>query len=305
MRASRDRIDRLPQSAAMRNERLALMLCERVANFARMERPSAAHMARIDRLVADNLDLLDFDSQRTLIGLLAPLPTTPRTLVKLICHRVRGDVAAPFIAHSPAIEEAMALEILARHGAGAHSRAVARRNALPSSVIEALRALDDPATDRALELRQTATQVPPAHAEAVPAPADAEALAEMTEFAASGKRTLFATALADATGLSMESAIVLCEDPTSRNMLFALRFIGFDEAMATAVFSGLAGDLARDPQVQARFRQSYGAITPTAAAERVRSFKLEELAVAEWLHVSVANDPGAVAGRPKRLSRAG
>lgn len=75
----------------------------------------------------------------------------------------------------------------------------------------------------------------------------------------------------------MTSARILCDDPTSRNLLFALRFMGFDTEQAMSVFQGLAPDFATDAGVQQRFRSAYGAIGVQEAADRVRRWQLEEL----------------------------
>lgn len=265
----------------MKNHRIAMMLRQNAERFGRLHSPTPEDRARIEKQLLENIDLLSDEHLRAIAGTLAPLETTPIEVAHFFCEADEA-ISAPFIARSPVLDDRILLDIISRSGAGPRSRAIARRREISGPVRAALRALDEPAIDRALELRQTAQ---PTSVKVGSAPArsavtqrlDAEVLGQIAALAGEQSRPLFVTALADSTGLSMTSARILCDDPTSRNFLYSLRFMGFGEDQALSVFSGLAPDMADDPDVESRFRAAYKEVNAQQAAERVRSWQLDEL----------------------------
>lgn len=292
----------LRDSRVMRDDRLALMLRESAMSYAAHETPSAEDRSRLERVVTDNFTLLAPETQRSVISAFAPIKALPPKLVAYFCHEAIEPVAAPFIVHAKTVTEPVCVAIIARHRSGGRVRAVARRADLSKRTLDALRDLHDPAIDRAIELRQHAlrdvgAEEPVSDTTAVPL----SSLVAMAELATNGETPLFATALADATGLSMESATALCDDPTSRNLLFALRSIGFDTELGLAVFEGLAGTAASVDGAAERFRSVYQAIGADEAAAKVRAWKLEERQVLARLRQRIGNDHVA----PAALVRAG
>lgn len=262
-------------------QRLALMLRQNAERFARLRAPSADDCARIAKQILENIDLVPDEHLRAIAGILAPLESTPAEVAHFFCH-ADAAIAAPFIARSPALDDRILLDIIARYGTGPQARAIARRSQVSGPLRAALRWLDHPAIDRALELRQTQAPVaagssPTVVRNAATQRLDDAALSQLAGLAGVRSRPLFETALADCTGLSMTSARILCDDPTSRNFLIALRFMGFDGEQALSVFGGLVHDLADDDAVRDRFRIAYEAITPVEAAERVRGWQLDEI----------------------------
>lgn len=279
----------------MTNDRIALMLHQNAERFARLRAPSPEDRARFEKQLLENIDLVSDEHLRAIAGTLAPLETTPLEVAHFLCE-VEETIAAPFIARSPVLDDQILLDIIARHGAGARTRAIARRRALTGPVRAGLRTLEDPAIDRALELRQTARPSEPVRAPGQPRGTiaqrlDAEVLGQVATLAGIESRPLFETALADSTGLSMTSARILCDDPTSRNFLFALRFMGFADEQALSVFRGLAPDLAADDDVEERFRQAYRLITSSEAAERVRGWQLDEIRSLATLQPASQDEP--------------
>lgn len=264
----------------MQNQRLARMLIENAEQFARLSNPSTDDCMRIQKHILENIDLVSADDRRAIAAIFAPLATTPLEIVHFFCDSDEA-IAAPFVARTPAVDDRMLLTMIGSYRSGPRVRAIARRPNLSGPVRAVLRALDDPAVDRALELRQTpntAQRPTSGHERSGPTQRlDAGALSQIAVLAGEQSRSLFETALADCTGLSMTSARILCDDPTSRNLLFALRFMGFDAAQAMSVFEGLAPDLAKDKGVQQRFGAAYDAIDLQEAADRVRRWQLEEL----------------------------
>lgn len=261
----------------MTNQRIALMLQQNAERFARLRAPSAEDRARIEKQILENIDMVEDEHLRAIAGAFAPLETTPIEVAHFLCE-ADETIAAPFIARSPALDDQILLDIVARHGAGARTRAIARRRTLSGPVRAALRGLDDAAIDRALELRQIA--LPPAQGKSgstVRQRPDTEALGQIAALAGEQSRPLFETALADSTGLSMTSARILCDDPTSRNFLFALRFMGFANEQALAVFKGLAPEFAEDGDVERRFLEAYERVRSHEATERVRGWQLDEV----------------------------
>ena len=266
----------------MQNHRLALMLHENALGYARTADPTDQDQARICRLIIDNMSLIAPSWQRAIVGIFAPLWSTPADLLDLFCN-LSADVSAPFVATCPTLDDAMLRQLIDTYGAGPWTRAIARRKALSADMIKALRALNDPATDRALELRQGEPaeihkrRIVPTERKHIDLTDNA--LDDIIELASDPSPVLFATALADSTGLSMTSARILCDDPTTRNMLFALRFMGLDTDRALTVFKALASaELAQDEAVQNRFRDAYETVTPQEAVHRVRGWQLDELA---------------------------
>lgn len=265
----------------MKNNRISLMLRQNAERFARQRAPSPEDCARFEKQLLENFELIADEHLRAIAGKLAPLETTPVEIAHCLCE-TEETIAAPFIARSPVLDDQILLDIVARHGAGGRTRAIARRRTLSGPVRAGLRTLEDPSIDRALELRQTARPSDPVRAPGRPRGAivqrlDAEVLGQIATLAGAESRPLFETALADSTGLSMTSARILCDDPTSRNFLLALRFMGFGDEQALSVFKGLAADLADDEDVEARFREAYRQVAPHEAAERVRGWQLDEI----------------------------
>ncbi|MBO6637915.1 MAG: DUF2336 domain-containing protein [Roseitalea sp.] len=266
----------------MQNQRLAKMLIDNAERFARLRNPSTEDCMRIQKHILENIDLVSVDDRRALAAIFAPIETAPLEIVHFFCDSDE-TIAAPFVARSPAIDDRMLLTMIRSHGASPRVRAIARRPNLTGPVRAALRALDDPAVDRALELRQIPTgssrsnRVGERDRSGPTQRLDAGALSQIAALAGDRSRSLFETALADCTGLSMTSARILCDDPTSRNLLLALRFMGFDEEQALSVFRGLSADLANSEDVQERFRSAYAGTGAQEAAERVRRWQLEEL----------------------------
>ena len=264
----------------MQSHRLALMLHENAVRVSKLSEADDGELERVAARICENFEIIPPDWQRAIAGVFASLEQVPNRLIDTFIESDES-VAGPFIAASPAISEAVLLELIRVHGADGHSRAIARRKHLPEAVTQALRALEHAAIDRALELRQTnsAGDVAPRQASdpmVLPAP-DAEEEAEVVALSGADTRSLFETALADRTGLSMASARILCDDPTSKNLLFALRFMGLSTEHAEQIFCNLANALRHDQSVLDRFRTAYNEIDRLQAAERVRGWQLEEL----------------------------
>lgn len=264
----------------MQNHRLALMLHENALRFANLPDPTDDEMERVGSRIAENFEFVPLVWQRAIAGVFAPLHHVPSSLIDLFIGS-EENVAGPFIAASPVLTDPMLLRIIELHGPDGHTRAVARRQDLSEAVKLALRAFADPAIDRALELRQGAvaadSDIPPTPDPFMQQEHGTGDAVEAAALSGAENRSLFETALADRTGLSMTSARILCDDPTSKNLLFALRFMGCDTDQALQIFYNLAGGLANQHDVIGRFRTAYEAIDRREAVERVRSWQLEEL----------------------------
>lgn len=262
----------------MQSHRLALMLHESAMRLSKLCDPDDGEIERVAARIAENFEIVPVVWQRSIAGVLAPMERIPDRLIETFIS-CDASVAGPFIAVSPALSEPALLELIGRHGADGHTRAIARRANLSQAVKQALRALKHPAIDRALELRQTAPtddrQGTPDHLSQTIHNAGQQA--EIAALSGAQNGSLFATALADRTGLSMASARILCDDPTSKNLLFALRFMGLDTKHAEQVLRNLTGAGDLDESVLQRFRAAYGSIDRLQAAERVRSWQLDEL----------------------------
>ena len=267
----------------MQKHRLAIMLLENAHGFARLAQPGREDKARLERHMDDSFALLAPKDQQRVAAALATTPVLPRTVVRQILD---ADPAAaiPFVTRSPAIDATMLAGLIGRHGAGPLVRAIARRAHLPAALKAQLRGLHDPGVDRALELRQPSTEpgtisLQPLHAQTThQRPVETQASQLIAELARTGQTEEIQAMIRSRTGLGIQSVRQLCADPTSRNFLHALRFLGLSTSDASDVFRAFSDQaIGGSESVLARFRAVYEEILPTQAAQRVSLWRLDEL----------------------------
>jgi uncharacterized protein (DUF2336 family) len=258
---------------------------------------------RLVDLVLPLLKLIGDDSRRRIAASLATNPFAPKTLLLTLCD-FPATVCSPILTRCTLLNDAELLAILSQHGEQ-HARSIARRGNLGTPVINALRSLKSEAVNRALDLRRRLDDAMPpeqaqsfdqfqalmhgdvaGHARPV-VPVDND---DLISLARDPNPVLFRTAVADALAITFVSATALCTNPTSKNLIYMLRFIGMPIEKALMVFTALAPDLAEDPEVAARFEAVYREITADQAVRKVWAWRSDDLLALAREALS-ANDP--------------
>lgn len=282
-----------------------------VAQFCDRPRAMRADIARLGDLVLPLLDAMSDAGRRRIAAMLCDHAFAPKSLLRALCD-FPVEVCSSILTRSKRLNNAELLAIVSQHGA-AHARAIARRSELDDAVACALRAMDDAGVDRALDLRQRPrpdaapaagirTPVAPGRPEnplqAILRSAPSQhalPLRRMTPeaviaLAGDDNANLLHTAIADSLAITVASAAALCSAPSSKNMLYLLRFLGMDGRQAREFFAALAPDLAADDEVTDRFAAVYEQITDEQAAARVRAWRSDDL-VALAREALAANEP--------------
>ncbi len=273
-------------------------------------------------LVLPLLPRIGDEARRTVATLLAGCGFAPKALLLALAD-FRVALCSPILTRSPLLTDPELLAIISQHGEE-HARAIARRPALNFPVVSALRAMNSAGVDRALDLRQRvdpATSRDAAQSPATlnnaftpiqsgnPSPykpqvvASSEAVTglprrtgtdhgELLELAREQNRTLLHTAFADGLCVTVASAAALCSDPTSRNLIHALRFLEAPTPVAGGIFQCLAPALSKQEGVMARFEAVYEAVTPEQAARKVLQWRSDDL-LALAREALAANDSSA------------
>ena len=280
-----------------------------VREFCLRPRPLRSEIIRLVDLVLPLLKLVGDDSRRRIAASLATNEFAPKTLLLALCD-FPAAVCSPILTRSKLLNDAELLAILSQHGEQ-HARSIARRGNLGTPVLDALRSLKSEAVNRALDLRRRLDDAMPpeqaqsfdqfqalmhgdvaGHARPV-VPIDND---DLISLARDPNPVLFRTAVADALAITFVSATALCTNPTSKNLIYMLRFIGMPVGKALMVFTALAPDLAEDPEVVARFEAVYGEITADQAVRKVWAWRSDDL-LALAREALTVNDPN-LAGAP-------
>lgn len=301
-----------------------------VKEFALHPRPLRADITRLKDLALPLLPAMSDAGRRAIAAVLCESKYAPKSLLRALCDYPVAECAS-ILTRSALLNPAELLAVISQHGAE-HARAIARRADLPTCVRDALRALQDPGVDRALDLRQGTTKRAVEHAPAAPVspPSAGKAFEHiqsvlqkdpaefarpltmispetLTSLARDENPNLLHTAVADCLAITVASAAALCSNPGSKNLLHMLRFVGLSTADALDVFGALALNLAHDERVAKRFADVYEGISRPEAAAKVRAWRSDDL-IALAREALAANDPGPAAndiragGEPMRLA---
>jgi uncharacterized protein (DUF2336 family) len=280
-----------------------------VEQFCRQARPLREDISRLIDLVLPLIPRLHDSSLRKMASALAIAPFAPNSLLLALCD-FPVAICSPILTRCESLNGAELLAIISQYGED-HARAIARRRNLPHPVIEALRTMNSPGVDRALDLRQRVEEEKAAafdfntpelfesyretmhgdlqqHAQTLTA-IDFD---EMANLAAGPNPGLFHTAMADAIGISLTSAQALCEDPSSKNLIYALRFVGAPADKAYGIFAALAPGLAIQAGVHDRFLAVFASIRVEEAVRKVWSWRSDDL-MAIAREALAANDRGS------------
>ena len=275
-----------------------------VREFCDAPRPSKSDMTRLVDLVLPLLPSVGDDSRREIASLLAISEFAPKPLLLALCD-FPVAICSPILTRSHLLSAAELLAILSQRGIE-HARAIARRTRLETPVVNALRHMENEGIDRALDLRQRLDNaMPREQAESFEKfrndlrgdvasqaqPVIDVSMEQIVEAARDPNPGVLHTAVADALAITMVSAEGLCGNPTSRNLIYMLRFVGATLDDGLKVFTALSPDLAADPAVVNRFSTVFDEITTEQAVHKVWSWRSDDLLALAREALS-ANDPG-------------
>lgn len=261
-----------------------------VRDFCRRPRPMREDMVRLVDLVLPLLNQIRDESRRRIAASLATCDHAPKALLLALCD-FPAAVCSPILTRSRHLTDAEMLAILSQHGEE-HARAIARRPKLADPVLNALRSFESEAVDRALKLRRRLDEaLPPErqhsfdmfeatlHGDLVDhaTPVVAIDIDKLVSLAQDPNPVLFRTAIADALGVTLTSATELCANPTSRNMIYMLRFLKVPLEKAFAIFCALAPELSGDPDVATRFGEAFRETPVETAVRKVWSWRSDDL----------------------------
>ncbi|PWW02197.1 uncharacterized protein (DUF2336 family) [Hoeflea marina] len=122
-----------------------------ISGFECLARPGRRDLRQFAQLFLPLFEAATPEARRTASAALSRLATVPADVAEMLTLQPI-EIAAPFIAHSPHLSEALLARAIARHGAS-HARVAARRADLSAAGLVALRALDEPSVNRVLQLR--------------------------------------------------------------------------------------------------------------------------------------------------------
>ena len=276
-----------------------------VREFCLRPRPLRGDLIRLVDLVLPLLNQVSAESRRQIAGALATSDRAPKALLLALCD-YPAAVCSPILTRSPLLNDAELLAILSQHGEE-HARAIARRAKLAIPVVNALRSLKNEAVDRALDLRRRLDEAMPSeqrqsfeqYETLMHGDLNGHAMPVVTfdtdrfiSLARDANPVLFRTAVADALGITLVSATELCGNPTSRNLIYMMRFLKLPLEHAFDVFTALAPDLAEDPAVVARFEDVFRETTIEQAVRKVWAWRSDDL-MALAREALAANDRAA------------
>lgn len=212
-----------------------------VSAFSALTRPSRAEITRIDDLTLPLLDHVSTAGKRFAAAAFSDSAYAPLGLVRRLCEE-SVDIAAPLLVRSPLLADTDLVALIGRHGA-AHAKAIARRPDLHPAIASLIQLLQREKPEAASPMPETPEAKAPVGADpVVPAAASAGEATEGTrqklrtmmgdasnhrhaaapnpralfarlrDTALDAHRPLFETALADATGLSLDAARRIAAD---------------------------------------------------------------------------------------------
>mgnify|MGYP000041241724 CR=1 FL=1 len=276
-----------------------------VRDFCTMPRPGKTDATRLVDLVLPLLKSIGDESRREIAALLAVSNAAPKPLLLALCD-YPVSISSPILTRCTLLTASELMAILSQRSPD-HARAIARRTDLERPVVDALRMLENEGVDRALDLRQRLKSPLPreqeesfeqfrdelhgdvaAHAE----PTIAMSIDELVSAARDPDPTVLHATVSNALAITRVSAAGLCGNPTSRNLIYMLRFVGASVEDGLKIFTALAPDLAGDPAVVARFEAVYGEIATEQAVHKVWTWRSDDLLALAREALS-ANDPGS------------
>lgn len=261
-----------------------------VKEYCLRPRPLRTDMIRLVDLVLPLLDRVSGESRRQIAGSLAISDHAPKALLLALCDYA-AEICSPILSRSALLNDAELLAIISQHGEE-HARAIARRAKLAMPIVSALRSLESEAVNRALDLRRRLDDAMPSvqrrsfdQYEAMMNRELADRAKPLVAFesdkfvslARDPNPVLFRTAVADALGITLASATELCRNPTSRNLIYLMRFLKLPLERGVEILTALAPDLVEDPAVIKRFEEVFCETTTEQAVRKVSAWRSDDL----------------------------
>jgi uncharacterized protein (DUF2336 family) len=226
----------------------------------------------------------------------------PNALVRRLCEE-SPEICAPLLLTSPALTP-LDLVVIVGTKTSEHARIISKRSHLPNPVIEALALLDDPIAkarvtyghvDRVSDLPQAqtsnlkpvsaeearqrlreimATSAPVSTIDAPIAPTNQQNLLRL---ALHEQEAVFATALADTTGLPLPKILKLTQSPTPSELSTVLKAIGVQASDAFIMCAVFFPVIATNRSEIKLFLERHTAMESEDANEMVRGWKADEI----------------------------
>ncbi len=280
-----------------------------ISAFVALSKPNKRDCNQIEDLALPILAFASDQTKRFVCAALAENASAPANLVRKLCDEP-VEICAPLLLLSPVMTPIDLVAIIGRKGKD-HARIIARRSHLPNDVIEALALVDDarvraraagsfdvadansssnikPTT--AAQARTLLAELAISLNKAEQAPLAANDLDDV-EFAAAGidaklirlalheESGLFATALADATGLSFGRTQRLVKRIASGELLTALRALGVSVDSAFVTVCALNPHIGSSKLEIRLFRDRFEQLDQDKAVETLRRWKADEISV--------------------------
>lgn len=280
-----------------------------ISAFVALSKPNKRDCNQIEDLALPILQYATDQTKRFVCAALAESSSAPVNLVRKLCDEP-VEICAPLLLLSPVMTPIDLVSIIGRKGKE-HARIIARRSHLPNDVIEALALVDDPkvraraagsfdAADvgtasnvkpttaaqartllaqLALSLNKTESDLPTAdHIEDTEISASGVS-SKLIRLALHEETGMFATALADATGLSFGRTQRLVKRIASGELLTALRALDVGVDAAFVITCALNPHIGSNKTEIRLFRDRFELLDQDKAVETVRRWKADEISI--------------------------
>ncbi len=280
-----------------------------ISAFVALSKPNRRDCNQIEDLALPILPFASEQTKRFICAALAENGSAPGNLVRRLCDEP-VEICAPLLLLSPVLAAIDLVAIIGRKGKH-HARIIARRSHLPNDVIEALALVDDEkvraraaGTPASADLNEASNLKPTTAAQArslladlamslnraeaassVDADADAaEPLtvghaARLVRLVLHEDIGLFATAVADATGLTFGKVQRLVRRVATGELLTVLRALDVSVDAAFVISCALNPHIASSRLEIRLFRERFEHLDKDKAVDTLRRWKADEISV--------------------------
>ncbi|MEO0544380.1 MAG: hypothetical protein AAFY99_11225 [Pseudomonadota bacterium] len=244
---------------------------EAIESLLRDDMPNA-NAQQVGKLLAASISQLVPRDQRALCAMLVKKKTCSVDIMRqLLAAKVDG--IEHLVANAPWVSHEHALEVIRIAGASSASRALARRADLDVVAKRALRELNDPAIDRALELRQVGPTGAPVVEHREPAidlgtPRRIFSLADFQDYlnhASEEHPSLMATAISDNYDIAFGLALNILSGDDLKLLAALMRAIGMHKDMAEQLLARLRWRSYPDRAQKTEFVAAFESMSVNAA----------------------------------------
>lgn len=286
-----------------------------VSAFCSLTRPSRREVVQLEDLALPLFDAVSVEARRYVAAALSECHPAPPALVRRLADEAI-DIAAPLLMRSRALSDVDLVALVGRHGLP-HARAIARRDGLNpviGKLVEALEAMavsgndeltspeqlseDEPAMHDREQMAVVGRAAPGTNAENTrqqlrsmmlaahrdgntkTAPLLSQtAEAKLRETALTGNLAFFQTALADALDIDFRIAKSIAEASGYAALMAALRVLDISEDRAFVIAASIRPGLFTHAETIRLFLERYRLMHREAAADALRGWKAESIAL--------------------------